>query len=130
MRTSMRLRLSPGGLFPPLAATVERQVGVVAQRDVDDEGEHPHHDALRDVLLDDRDEDDQDHRCERRPVERTTPGRLAVQPVRAALLGERTALDLRAALRAPGAVLGRLAGTAGAIDRAGLGAAVPTLALA
>src|SRR3954470_19355036 len=130
MRTSMGRRLSPCGLISPLAAAVERQVRVVAQRHVDDQRKDAHHHALGDVLLHDRDEDHEDDRGERRAVQRAAPGRLPAESLLAALLREPAALDLRAALGALRALLGRLAGAAGALDRAGLGAAMPTLSLA
>src|SRR3954471_10031649 len=130
MRTSMGRRLSPCGLISPLAAAVERQVRVVAQRYVDDQCEDAHHHALGDVLLHDRDEDHEDDRGERRAVQRAPPSGLAGEALLAALLRQRAALDLRAALGALRALLGRLAGPAGALDRAGLSAAMPTLPLA
>src|SRR3954454_7599567 len=130
MRTSMGRRLSRAGLLAPLSAAIERGVREVAQRHVDGEREHTHHDALRDVLLHDRDEDDEDHRGERGAVERAPPRRRLFQPVLATLLRERAALDLRAALGALGAAFRRLARAPGALDRAGLGAPMPTLPLA
>src|SRR3954454_1077471 len=130
MRTSMGRRLSRAGLLAPLAATVQRGVREVAQRHVDGEREHAHHEALRDVLLHDRDEDHEDDCGKRGAVERASPRGRPVQPVLAPLLRERAPLDLRAALRALGAALRRLAGAAGTLDRPGLGAAMPTLSLA
>src|SRR3954453_5317046 len=120
MRTSMGRRLSRAGLLAPLTAAGQSGVGEVAQRHVDGERERTHHDALRDVLLHDRDEDDEDHGGERGAVERAPPRGRTVQAVLAPLLGERPALDLRAALGALGAGLGRLAGAPGALDRTGL----------
>src|SRR3954447_25706189 len=94
MRTSMGRRLSPCSLISPLAAAVERQVRVVAQRYVDDQREDAHHPALGDVLLHDRDEDHEDDRAEPPAVQPAAPGRLPAEPLLAARLREPTALDL------------------------------------
>src|SRR3954466_4698926 len=120
----MRLRLSGSLLLLPLAAPVERAVGVVAHRDVEDHRDDAEHDPRRHVLLDERDEDREDHGGERGAVYRPAPGGRLVELVLALLASRR--LLLRLAQR-PGA--GGLAGAPGPLDGAGLGTAVLTPAL-
>src|SRR5689334_7520220 len=121
MRTSMRVRLSL--LLLPLAAAPQHAVGVVAHRDVEEHGEEAEDHGLGDVLRRHTDEDREDHGRERGTVERAAPGGLLVEAVLASL-----PRCLGSWRRAPVGADG-LAGTAGRLDRAGLGAAVLTPAL-
>src|SRR4051812_47704202 len=124
MRTSMCLRLSGSLLLLPLAATVQRAVGVVAHRYVEDHRDDAEHDAGRHVLLHDRDEDREDHGSEGGTVDRAAPSRRLVELVLALLTGRRLLLGLAQRPRAGG-----LPGAPGPLDSAGLGTAVLTPAL-
>src|SRR4051812_45122887 len=124
MRTSMCLRLSGSLLLLPLAATVQRAVGVVAHRHVEDHRDDAEHDAGRHVLLHDRDEDREDHGGEGGTVDRAAPGGRLVELVLALLAGRRLLLGLAEGPRAGG-----LPGATGPLDSAGLGTAVLTPAL-
>src|SRR4051794_23139334 len=124
MRTSMCLRLSGTLLLLPLAATVQRAVGVVAHRHVEDHRDDAEHDAGRHVLLHDRDEDREDHGGERRAVDRPAPGGRLVELVLARLGPGVALLRLRRRSRSGG-----FPRTPGPLDSAGLGTAVLTPAL-
>src|SRR4051794_8243452 len=124
MRTSMCLRLSGTLLLLPLAATVQRAVGVVAHRHVEDHRDDAEHDAGRHVLLHDRDEDREDHGGERGAVDRAAPGGRLVELVLALLARRCLLLGLGERAGAGG-----LAGAPGPLDSAGLGTAVLTPAL-
>src|SRR3954451_10479473 len=120
----MGLRLSGSLLLLPLAAAVERAIGVVAHRDVEDHRDDAEHDARRHVLLHDRDEDREDHGRERRAVDRAaTEGRL-VELADAGLARGVALLGLRRRASAGG-----LAGAPRPLDRPRLGTAVLTPAL-
>src|SRR4051794_22766720 len=119
----MSLRLA-GALLLPLAPSVERAIGVVAHRDVEDHRDDAEHDARRHVLLHDRDEDREDHGSERRAVDRAAPRGRLVELVLALLAGLRLLLGLRERARSGG-----LSRTPGPLDSAGLSTAVLTPAL-
>src|SRR3954471_14845288 len=119
----MSLRLA-GALLLPLAPAVQRAIGVVAHRDVEDHRDDAEHDARGHVLLHDRDEDREDHGRERSTVDRAAPGGRLVELVDACLAGGVALLGLRRGARAGG-----LAGAPRPLDRARLGAAVLTPAL-
>src|SRR3954471_20645967 len=120
----MRLRLPGSLLLLPLAAAVQRAVGVVAHRYVEDHRDDAEHDAGRHVLLHDGDEDREDHGSEGGTVDRAAPGRRLVELVLALLAGRRLLLGLAQRPRAGG-----LPGAPGPLDSAGLGTAVLTPAL-
>src|SRR4051812_47329434 len=117
----MGLRLSGPLLLLPLAAAPERAIGVVAHRHVEEHGDDAEHDPRGHVLLDDRDEDREDHRREGRPVDRAAPGRLLVELVLTGLCAGDGLRRRAAGARPPGAPR--------RLDGAGLGAAVLTPAL-
>src|SRR3954464_8898134 len=120
----MGLRLSGSLLLLPLAAAVQRAIGVVAHGDVEDHRDDAEHDARGHVLLHDRDEDREDHCRERSTVDRAAPGGRLVELVDARLVARVALFGLR---RRAGA--GGLAGAPRPLDRARLGAAVFTPAL-
>src|SRR4051794_30680295 len=123
MRTSMALRLAPALLLLALAAAVQRAVRVVAHRDVEQHRHEAQEHARDDVLLHDADEGREDHRGEGGSVDGAAPGRLLVEAVRAPLGGGHARACLGLGLGARTCARGP-ARAAGAIDRAGLGAAV------
>src|SRR3954454_23293435 len=102
MRTSIAPSLASRGCALLLAPVVDRAVGDVAQRDVDDEHERRERDAGRHLLLEeDRDQDGEQRRSDAGPLRRAFPGRRAVHALLTppARLDARLLLGHRATLR-------------------------------
>src|SRR3954447_16051845 len=102
----MRTSISECSLAPRLSAlllapVVDRAVGDVAQRDVDEEHEEGQRDACGHALLEeDRDEDREQRRCDAGTLGGAFPGRRTVHPLLAPALrvGANLGLRLRPAL--------------------------------
>src|SRR5919202_2411068 len=122
------MRTSTGASPSPqlaLSAAVEHRVGVVAQRDVQQQHEAAERDRLLHRLLErDDDDDDEDHRRDQRAVGRAAPGRRLAEPIHPRLTRTLAAVGLGVGRR------GLAAGTTAVLDDAGGVAAVLRASLA
>src|SRR5919199_6464709 len=122
MRTSTRASPPPQLALP---AAVEHRVGVIAQRNVEQQHEAAERDRLLHRLLErDDDHGDEDHRRDHRPVRRAAPGRRLAEPLHPRLA--RTLAAVRLGVGRPGLA----AGAAAVLDDAGGVAAVLRASLA